>query len=215
MNKLSAQQGYVAGIMLVLLTTLATWSVLAQGKEEKILTEQFSITQFKQLVINANVGSVSVSASKDNKVHVLVKVSARDNWGWFNSTVEDAKLAVKRQGDQLKIAVNDDDYGEEWQIKLPASLDLKLDLGVGSAVIKDIIANIDINIGVGEVRIVTDSKAFKQVAVESGVGDATISANTPVKRKRAMVSVDSHWQGHGEFTINAEVGVGDARVILN
>jgi len=196
--------------------TLLTTSAAAFADNEKILTKEIALDNISHLVLDAHVGSVKLSASNDNQIHIYVKVSSKDGWSLFKSNPEDAELKIDNDGQRIKVSLNDDEYGEEWKIEIPQLDSIDADLGVGEMTIKGLSANMSVDVGVGEVTIYSVADAYGSAKAESGVGAASVhSAIGQAKQNRSMVSEEVSWVGKGQYSIDVEVGVGDASIKLN
>lgn len=196
--------------------TLLATSAAAYAGSDKILTKQVALDNINELVLDAHVGSVKLSPSTDNQIHIYVKVSEKDGWGMFKPNTEDAKLTIKNDGQRLTLSLNDDDYGEEWKIEVPQLDKINADLGVGEMTIKGLTANLNVDVGVGEVSIYSMAQSYGSVKAESGVGAASVRSDVgKVDKNRAMVSEEVSWVGKGKYAITVEVGVGDASIKLN
>lgn len=196
--------------------TLLTASAAAFAGNEKVLTKEIALDNISQLVLDAHVGTVKLSASNDNQIHIYVKVSEKDGWSLFKASPEDAKLKIDNNGQRIKVSLNGDEYGEEWKIEIPPLDRIDADLGVGEMTIKGISANLSIDVGVGEVSIYSLAEAYASAKAESGVGAASIDSDVgQAHQNRSMVSEEVSWVGQGKYAIDVEVGVGDASIKLN
>lgn len=210
LNRRLALIGAVTGF------TLLTASAAAFAGNDKILIKEIALDNISKLVLDAHVGTVKLSASDDNQIHIYVKVSEKEDWSLFKSSVDDAELAIDNNGKRLKISLNDDQYGEEWKIEIPQLDRIDADLGVGEMTIKGISANLSVDVGVGEVSIYSLAEAYASAKAESGVGAASIDSDVgQLKQNRSMVSEEVSWVGQGKYAIDVEVGVGDASIKLN
>lgn len=196
--------------------TLLTASAAAFAGNDKVLTKEIAVDNISQLVLDAHVGTVKLSASDDNQIHIYVKVSEKDGWSLFKGNPEDAKLKIDNNGQRITVSLNDDEYGEEWRIEIPQLEQVDADLGVGEMTIKGISANLSVDVGVGEVSIYSVAQDFASAKAEAGVGAASVHSDAgSVSQNRSMVSEEVSWVGHGKYAINVEVGVGDASIKLN
>ncbi|MDP2560083.1 hypothetical protein [Psychrobium sp. 1_MG-2023] len=204
-----------AASMIALVSCLAVSNV-AKAANEHVLQQDVSAQGVTQFELDAHVGTVKVSSSADDKIHIYVKVSEKDGWGVFKSSPKDAKLTVNNNHGKLSVSLNDDDYGEEWHIQIPQLETLDVDLGVGEMTVKDISANLQLDVGVGEVKVYSDVNSFGVANVEAGVGAAQVKASSGTKdANRAMVSEEVVWRGTGQYKMDVEVGVGDASITLD
>jgi hypothetical protein len=74
--------------------------------------------------------------------------------------------------------------------------------------------DITIDLGVGDVDISGPAAAFESAEVSGGVGGAEITVRGDEIADTGFVGHRASWTGDGEFKIEVEVGVGDARITL-
>lgn len=206
---------HVAGFAIASLLALGSLTAMAGG--DKVITKDFESVELDRLSLEAHVGSVKISASDDQKVHVFVKVSESQSQGWniFSESIEDVELEVQQNNGELRLSLTDDNFGEQWKIELPKDAGLDLALGVGSVNIDGISSEIRVEVGVGDVKVIGLGKEFSAAKIESGVGGASISASSgEVKSRRTMTSETSNWHGSGQHQIVIDVGIGEASLSL-
>lgn len=190
-------------------------TAFAASDNDKVITQDIDVAQIKQLHLDAHVGSVKFMPSSDNQLHVYVRVSEKDGWGVFKDSPKDAELEITKDANTLTLTLNDDEYGEEWKIMVPAQMMIDADLGVGEMSVEGINTNITVDIGVGEATIQADASAYAKASAQAGVGAATVkSSSGSSDSSRALVSEDVNWTGQGSYSISAEVGVGDVSITL-
>jgi len=198
------------------LTVSVIGTAYAHGNSEQEITRDIDVKGAQTLFLDAHVGTVKFTPSDDDQIHVYVKVSEKGEWGIFKSSPQDAKLVVKRDGLKVTIMLNDDDYGEEWEVKMPQMASLNVDLGVGEMRIKRINSNLTLDVGVGEAIVIGDASNYGSAKGQASVGAAAVRSESGTKNtERAMVSEEVTWTGSGEYAIDVEVGVGDVSIKLD
>lgn len=205
-------------LLLVSVVTCATLfgaSLSAYAANEITLSKDIELNGVNEIELDAHVGSVQLSKSQDNAVHIYVKVSESDEWSLFKSSPDDVELTIDNNGKRIKVSLNNDDYNEDWQIEIPSSVHINADLGVGEMIIEGISSNLSVDIGVGDVQINSTANNYAVVNVATGVGDAAINSNTGQQEEdRTFVSKQVNWSGNGKYIMDVEVGVGDASIKL-
>ncbi len=69
-------------------------------------------------------------------------------------------------------------------------------------------------LGVGEIRVIVDDTEYRSIDLDVGVGETLIRGfENAVHSEREIVSDSARYNGNGEFRIDIEVGVGEARVV--
>jgi hypothetical protein len=152
------------------------------AEDRRSLTETVPAGGLETLRLDAGVGDISVSVSKDDDIRVEVELIARRG-GLFSSlaksqrAVAAATLEVRRHATSVELTIDaeghEDDrrFEERWTVQAPARLAIELELGVGDVVIAGMSGGIDVEVGVGDVDIdVTGG----DVTVDVGVGDARV-----------------------------------------
>jgi len=128
---------------------------------------------------------------------------------------------------------NEPRFEARWVVSAPSRFHFELEQGVGDVSVEGLAGGIDMEVGVGEVtaRIISGDvgmslgvgdavirapvEAYGSVDVSGGVGGARVVVNGDVKKGEGFVSHSSRWRGDGPDSIELEVGVGDAEVILD
>ncbi|WP_062270780.1 hypothetical protein [Endozoicomonas arenosclerae] len=197
----------------LLITALSTTCLIAD--DSKQLSTEIEATPSTIAMLDVRVGHIDVRPSKDNNIHVEVKIRESDEW--FKDDIQKAELAIREKGDRILIEVGPDgkEYQEEWTVYLPAIKKLNLDVGVGEADIEDINTDMSVDVGVGSIKVSATQLNYSDVKAESGIGNTRISADTGKSfSERHLVGGTSFWEGSGQHSMSIDVGVGDASVKL-
>jgi len=216
--------------------------VTAASASERVLNGTFPAAGVDSVQITNGVGDVAVTAADVAEITVEVTLIPRRG-GLFSSyrnaekEVESAQLASRMSRGQLVLGLesssNEPRFEARWVVVTPASTAVTLELGVGDVTIRGLAGGIELELGVGDAAIeVSDG----DVEVSVGVGDATVrgpadqygavdaaggvgGADLIVRDQRiegaGFVGQSSTWRGDGPRSIDLEVGVGDARVVLH
>jgi hypothetical protein len=202
--------------LLALSACLLATTAYGGSSSNKIIEQTFELDSLKQVDVDVHVGTIKIKPSKDNQIHLKIEVEPKDGFfSWFSESVDDIKLKTKNSSHSLDLELTEGDYEENWVLEIPNHLNVELDMGVGDVNIKGIYSNIDIDNGVGHVRVISSSQYVAEVDLDAGVGDTSVSAdNGKTANKRATVSSSTTWQGTGDYSIKVDVGVGNAEVIL-
>ncbi len=105
----------------------------------------------------------------------------------------------------------------EGTIVVPRTSDLELEIGVGDLKIHGVERNLQVDVGVGKVKIWQTPAAVKAVSLEVNVGEATIlgGAEDASDRRSFLVGSEVFWdKGPGDARIDVEVGVGEVSLWL-
>ncbi len=189
----------------------------AHANSSKTLTKILEPGEFEHLAFNVGVGSISIQPSTDNKIHVTVKIDNQDGiLSWLSEAADAAELEVDSWNNQLQLSVSEGDYAETWVVYVPQVEAIDINIGVGEVKVSNLATDLDIDNGVGEVRVSSLAKYYAYVDLDSGVGETEINANTGnLSTNRALVSSSQKWSGNGRYSMNIDVGVGESQVDLD
>jgi hypothetical protein len=203
------------GVALVGAGLLASLDALA--KDCRTIEQHFDAAALEALEIDVHVGELDVTPSEDGRVHVSVEVCSRDRWFSLRKhKPEKAALEADEDGGSLQLAIDSDDYEEDWEVSMPATVALRADLGVGAASISGLRQDIELDVGVGDAQITGKAADYGRVSGDAGVGDIHVEASGGSSRsERAVVSDSVTWIADGSGTISADVGVGDVEIVLD
>jgi len=204
---------------LVALSLLVCLPALAETKC-KLMEQSFDAEGLGHLSIDVHVGELKVQPSEDGQVHVSVQACPRNGWFSFRKrTAEAAELKVERAQEHMSFTLNKDKYSETWTVRMPPSVALAADVGVGEADINGLASDIDVDMGVGDVQIEGRVADYHRVSGDVGVGEINVDAVSGTgESHRAVVADSETWVadgGEGKATIETDVGVGDADIKLN
>lgn len=192
------------------IATLITCS--AYASDNKRIHDSFNIPTDSTIYLDVSVGEIEITTHEGDELSLDVEVSEQDHHFFSSVDVDDAELDKDISGSNVHLRVELDDTQQKWRLNVPKSAHLNINLGVGEIDIDDVSRNIDLELGVGEADIRLEDNNYASIELESGVGSTDIRGFKNSKNHQAMVSEDASWHGDGQYTINAEVGVGDLDV---
>jgi len=214
----------------------------AAGAAERVLNDTIPATDIDAVTLTNGVGDIVVTAAEVPEIAVDITLIPRRG-GLFSSyrraeqEVESARLIAKvtdrRLELELECSSGEPHFEAQWVVVLPARVTLELTAGVGDVTIRGAAAGVTIELGVGDATVeVSDGPVkvelgvgdatvrgpagrFGEVTASGGVGDATVVAGGQQVTGEGMVGRETSWHGDGPHAIDLEVGVGDARVVLD
>lgn len=194
-----------------LVGSLLSFDGHAQNK--KHISERLGIDTQKALTIDFPVGSLELETTTGDEIILDIELEAKKD-GWFagDNDISDIELKTKISKTEVSLKIDDDDLNQAWVLKVPQSLMLDIDVGVGNIALSQLKNSAELEVGVGSINI-TLTDDFKHIELESGVGETSIKGlSGKVENKRNVVTSESRYHGKGTFSIDAEVGVGDITV---
>lgn len=205
-------------------TLIALFAVTTAGAAEpsRTLTLEQPSKGLTGIVVQSGIGDVEVVAQDAPTVAVEVEVTAK-HVSFFSSSgaaaVENATIVAERTGSTLHLRVDTPDrdnhgFSERWSIRLPATLAVRLKLGVGDVRVLDMKADLEVEVGVGDVRLESTYEAFGPLRARAGVGD--VKLRTPEGRQtgEGFISRSLDSRGRGTAEADIRVGVGDIDIRL-
>ncbi len=197
-----------------LVMALSATQVMAE--DVKVLEKVIDAKNFSKLVLEVPVGEINVKTSKGSDISLVVELQPDEDWLGRSSDLSDAQISVRDTGSTLKLKVDledDDDVEQTWTVTMPAEMAASFNLGVGSVEIDDLVSDINVDVGVGEVDISVNTSLYDSIKLDAGVGDTSIKGGKGrYQRDQVLVTSSSQLQGEGKKELEANVGVGDIEV---
>ncbi|PCK30857.1 hypothetical protein [Pseudoalteromonas piscicida] len=199
---------------IALALALSTAAMTTQAAETKTITASFPSNGLTELEVDIAVGKIDLQTYNGDSIEVEILVEPKDSDSWFGNTdVNDAQLTNKTSTNKLALEVNSDDYELSWQVKVPANLALDIEVGVGKIDIDNLNNSADLEVGVGKIKITSTAVDFKEVSLDSGVGKTAMSGyQNSATSEKSMVGSKTNYTGKGQYSIDAEVGVGNIKL---
>ena len=101
------------------------------------------------------------------------------------------------------------------ELRVPRSLAVKIEMGVGELDIDGIEGDLDVDLGVGEAAVRAPRNHAGHVSVETGIGDARIHGGGSDTESHGFIGSRATWSaGSGRSDVRVHVGVGEGTVRL-
>jgi hypothetical protein len=214
-----AEGGTVRYVTIALAT--ATVAAVALGESSRTLDLTRSAEGIQAVEIQTGVGDVDVSADSGNVVtaHVEVRPKKAHFWSSRQRDLDSLEIETEMRGTTLLLRLHpeqrhDVEWGEDWSVRLPARLALRIKLGVGDVTVLDSAGDVRVEVGVGDVKIEGAYDSSGDIRATCGVGD--VSLRTPAGRDDGEGFIAHSLRGHGpgKAEIHVSVGVGDVTIRL-
>jgi hypothetical protein len=175
-----------------------------------------------QLVdLDFSVGEVAVEAWDGGAVQLDVQLQCRRDTSSCRNAAQRVRLVYSTEADKLHIEMKDwpkiSGHGLEAKIevKMPRSLALDADLGVGEMRLVGFTNNVKANLGVGELTLTLPESAVASVRADTGVGESNLTAGGHHYESAGLFTRELRWdKGTGSAKIWADCGVGEINVRL-
>lgn len=201
--------------ILALIVTSFSLSTAATAASSKRIQQSIDATDLVHVDFEISIAEIDIEVYSGDVIELDIAIEADRNWWIFGrNDIDDVELEVDRDGEQLKLRLEDDDIEQEWVVRLPVHLAVSMDLGVGEVEFTDFANDLNMELGVGSMQLnVADGMDFETIHLSAGVGDTSVRGfDNGSDNERSFVGADSWYHGDGEFNVEVEVGVGDARV---
>lgn len=169
------------------------------------------------LELEISVGELDIEIYDGDEIQLEIDIEAQRRWFLFrNRNVDHVELQVRDDGSNLYLGIDERNIEQHWRVKLPAKLALEIDMGVGDIHIRDFANNLEMDVGVGSVRVELADIDYELIHLSVGVGEASIRGfANGTDNERNFISADSYYHGEGDLRMNIEVGVGEVDVRKN
>jgi len=203
---------------LVKLTTLAgllLFSGSLSAESTKKISRTIDAASFGSVEIEASVAELEIEFYDGDEIELEIELESDGHWlAWRRDNVDNVELEVHTTEDNIYLGINDHKIGQHWRVKMPAKLALLIDVGVGDVELDHFSNKLEMNVGVGEVRVDIDDTDYAMIRASAGVGDTAIKGfpDQQADNERSFVSSDSYYFGDGDLEIDIEVGVGAVEI---
>ena len=189
-------------------------SSVALADRYKHIEQTIDASDLDAVQLEISVGEVDIETYDGNEIQLEIDIEAQRFWFSFRRThAEDVELEIDDRGSAVYIGITESNIEQTWRIRMPAKLALDIEMGVGDIQIEDFANDLEMELGVGAVRVEVADVDYEAIHASAGVGDATVRGfSNRSDNERSFVSADSYYHGSGEFEMEIKVGVGDIEV---
>jgi hypothetical protein len=187
----------------------------------RTLERQVSAADASRIHLDFPVGElkVEVGSGREVEIHVELECDSPRKTRCIEAAKK-VELDIS-SGDRLTVELKgwpkSGDRGMEgnFRVTVPRDLPLHAELGVGNMTISGLEADLNANLGVGDMMVVMPESAVAEVHVDTGVGDAHLLAGGNSIEGSGFVGKELDWtKGSGKAEVEIDCGVGEARIRL-
>src|SRR5882672_6951798 len=178
----------------------------------------FPVTSHHRVRIEFPVGQLKVIPSDESRVRFDLRVRCRRSDEHCEEMANRLVLDSEDEGGTLHLKLHRfphwGDHGLKLigELRVPRSLSVQVEMGVGELDIDGLEGDIDVDLGVGEAAIRASRQHASRVTVETGIGDAQISGGGADVEHRGFLGSHASWSsGTGRSAVRLHVGVGEGR----
>ncbi len=192
--------------------SLMTSSALAASN--KTIQQQFDVADLATLELNISIGELEIEIVDSQQLQVEISLEAeRRLFGLRAGSVDAIELATNQSATTLFLGIDVQDVTQHWIVQVPRHLAMTISLGVGDVQIEKLENSLDMEIGVGSVRVDVIETAFADIHLSTGVGDAAIRGmQSKADNERSFISADAYYEGDGKHHITIDMDVGEVLV---
>lgn len=206
--------------------TLATLCVLAAAPVRATLLETeprtFPVAAHHRVRLEFPVGELKVIPSDEARVRFDLRVRCN---GRSEERCEELanRLVLDDDTDGNTLHLKLQKY-PKWnhhgmtvmgELRVPRSLAVKIEMGVGELTVQGIEGDLDAELGVGEADIHAPKSHTGHVSVDTGIGDARIRGGGSDTESHGFIGSHTTWSaGSGRSEVRLHVGVGEGTVRL-
>jgi hypothetical protein len=200
------------------------WALPASAKEVvRSFRQQIPVGSAGGIHLDFPVGELRVEGWDGRQVDLDVQIVCNHESSRCEGAAKGLRLVYNAAGGRLDVKIKD---WPHWggtrglnvnaTIHVPRNLPLSTDLGVGSLTIQGIAADVTADLGVGEVHVNLPKEAIGSAAIDTGIGEASLSAGGRRYSSGGLITRQIHWdKGTGHGRVKVDCGVGEIHVTLS
>lgn len=211
--------------LLLALAALAC-APLAHADDAKVMRNldlTLSTAGVQSLDLDVPIGETNVEGSEARDVRVEVEVHCdRPVKSRCAEAAKEVELVSARKGERLEVEVKgwpkskNQGLSVAVRVVMPHDLDLDAEMGVGTFESRGLTADLEVDLGVGEVRIHGRERSVRRVDLEVGVGEALLRLGDRRIEGKGFIGRELDWaHGTGAAALKVDCGVGEVDVRLD
>lgn len=214
----------------LLLTILAAGLVFtapaASADSETLRNLNLNLTadDATSLDLEIPVGELHVEGTSGDTVQVRIAVQCnRPVKTRCEKAAQRIEAVSETRRDKLSVELDNwprgddgDGLSVEVRVEMPATLSLDADLGVGEFESVGLLADLTLDLGVGEATIRGREERVRRVDLEVGVGEANLRVRDRNYEGKGFIGRELEWSNdRGEAALRVDCGVGEVDVRLD
>lgn len=188
----------------------------------RTLDNELSLSGAGRIEVKVAVGDLEIVGAGGDSVKVHVDATCPDAADKAcRSLADNISIGNRRSGDALVVEIEgfpklrNHRLSVIARVEIPRALALSTNSGVGDVHIAGMVGDMEIDTGVGDVRIKVDPDKLRSAELDSGVGDVTLKIKDQVIEGSGFVGKGLDWSnGKGAAKLEVDTGVGDIAVEL-
>jgi hypothetical protein len=195
----------------------------ASNDERRTISESFDLAAGQEVRVDFPVGELRLEGTDGTKVSAQIELTCKHESRRCAEAMERVELDSDVTAGRLRLEI-DKEPGWFWdnleidaEIRLPADRHLRVEMGVGTLEVEGMRAELDLDLGVGEVDVTMPAERVHAVRLDAGVGETSLRlpGHWVDERRSLLVGSELQWdEGRGDADVWVDVGVGEATVRL-
>jgi hypothetical protein len=155
------------------------------------------------LHVHMSVGDVHIKRGDSDKLRLSYTVKSRRE-----HNLKEARVDFDVHGNDAMIEFHAPSSNTQFdvEIEVPANTNLDVHEKVGGLTIEDIEGDKDLELGVGDIRVVKGNSTYHLVRASTGIGDVNSDGYGETS---GWLGKTLKYRGDGKYELRARVGVGD------
>jgi hypothetical protein len=211
--------------LLTFATTAAIAAVAAMAAARPLAAEETTARRFSQQIeatgaqrisLDVPVGEMTVEGWDQRQVQVDVRLLCRRATDRCLEAAKAIHLVYRTAGDTVRVEVKGwPKFGTKGlnlkaHVSVPRDLPLAANLGVGEMNLRGLEGDVDGDVGVGQMNVSLDEAAIAQANLDTGIGEANLSAGGQRYQKGGLFGREIRWkEGRGRSKVRLNCGVGE------
>lgn len=195
----------------------------ALADAERELEQVFRLEPQETVAVSLRSGALQIEAGEvGHEVRARVTARCRRPSARCERRLARLRLAGHHGPDGLAVSLQG---GSKWRtrgidlratLRVPASHPLAVEMDVGDLDVRGVERDLEVRVGIGDVRLHVPRAAVHRVALASGIGSAELYAPDALAYDRLAGARDRVWweQGPGEADVLVDLAIGDISVRL-
>jgi hypothetical protein len=154
--------------------------------------------------VRMSVGDLHIKRSDSNQIRLRYTVKSRRE-----GNVKDAHVDIDIRGRNANIEFHAPTGGNtqfDVELEVPQSSNLDVHEKVGDLTVENIEGDKDLDLGVGDIRVVAERTGYHLVRASAGIGDVN---GDGYGETSGWLGKTLKYHGDGKYELHAHVGVGD------
>ncbi|MGH9380693.1 MAG: hypothetical protein ACRD2Z_08790 [Thermoanaerobaculia bacterium] len=211
-------------LSLVALICLAALPAAADERDTvRTLRQTFPTAGIERIELDLPVGEARITGEDRGDVQVDFELRCKPGKERCAEAARRVTLESSSRHGELALDLRGFDRGQRRDlvlrgvVRIPAELDLGVDMGVGELEISGLAGNIGAELGVGEMTLRLPIDTARSVSLDTGVGETNLHLPDGMHagERSGFVGGKTSWEhGTGQAVIRADVGVGEINARL-